>query len=576
MSHPALAALGWENTGEMGTARNSHTATPLENGKALIVGGYSPSGWTSSAEVYDPEAGTFTSTGSMGTARYDFTATLLGNGKVLIAGGFGASGGVTGGEVYDPGTGMFTTTGSMGTECGGHTATLLRNGKVLIAGGWGLGDPGTYPNFAEGRLFDPGTRTFTPTGVMGTVRWLPTATLLDNGNVLIAGGYGGGGFGTRSDLSSAEVYDPVTGTFTPTGSMTTGRVWHTATLLDNGSVLIAGGTNRQTTGYLSSAEVYNPMTGTFTSTGSMGTVRSGHTAMLLRNGLVLIAGGGDTSGALSSAEIYTPMTGTFTPTGRMATDRRLHTGMLLGNGKVLVTGGQSTTTGSLFSAEIYRTVEAAAPTFSQAPGTYPTGQSVTISTTTPGATIRFTTDGSTPSGTVGTVYSAPISVPATMTIKAVAYLAGFADSAVLTGVYTITPGVAAAPTFSPTPGTYTSGQSVTISTTTPGATIRFTTDGSTPNGTVGTVYSTPISVPATMTIKSVAYLAGLTDSPVSTGTYTITPPSVSSGGGGGGGCSISPDGKSKGESPLGTILALLSPGIILVVRKTFRRKKILQ
>ena len=165
------------------------------------------------------------------------------------------------------------------------------------------------------------------------------------------------------------------------------------------------------------------------------------------------------------------------------------------------------------------------PVFSLSPGTYATAQSVTLSTSTPGATIRYTTDGSTPSETVGTMYSGPIAVASSVTIRAVAYLSGWTTSSVSSGTYAIT-GSVVAPVFSPSPGTYATAQSVTLSTSTPGATIRYTTDGSTPSETVGTVYAGPIDVASSMTINAVAYLSGWTTSSVSSGAYTITEPKV--------------------------------------------------
>jgi hypothetical protein len=166
-----------------------------------------------------------------------------------------------------------------------------------------------------------------------------------------------------------------------------------------------------------------------------------------------------------------------------------------------------------------------APVFSPSPGTYATAQSVTLSTTTSGATIRYTTDGTTPSETAGTVYSGPIPVSSSITINAVAYKAGWTTSSVSSGAYAIT-GTVAAPTFSPSPGTYATAQNVTLSTTPPGATIRYTTDGSMPSETVGTVYAGPIAAASTVTIRAVAYLSGWTTSSVSSSVYTITQPKV--------------------------------------------------
>ena len=165
-------------------------------------------------------------------------------------------------------------------------------------------------------------------------------------------------------------------------------------------------------------------------------------------------------------------------------------------------------------------MRAATPTFSPVAGTYSSAQSVTISSSTSGATIRYTTDGSTPSETSGTVYSSSVAVNSTETIKAIAYESGLIDSSVATAAYTIETQVAQ-PAFSPTGGTYNSTQTVTISTTTSGATIAYTLDGSTPSETHGTPYAGAITVSSTETIKAIAYESGMTDSSVASATYTI-------------------------------------------------------
>lgn len=166
--------------------------------------------------------------------------------------------------------------------------------------------------------------------------------------------------------------------------------------------------------------------------------------------------------------------------------------------------------------------QVAAPEFSPVAGTYTSTQSVTITSATGGATIRYTTDGSTPSATSGTIYSGAISMESTTTLKAIAYKTGMQDSFVITGVYTINLPQVAAPQFSPGGGSYTSAQSVSITSATSGATIRYTTDGSTPSSTAGTVYSSAISLSANTTLKAIAYKSGMADSSVSSATYTIT------------------------------------------------------
>jgi uncharacterized repeat protein (TIGR02543 family) len=191
-----------------------------------------------------------------------------------------------------------------------HSATLLSNGKVLVAGGFGNS---TYWSSVE--LFDPSSGTWAATDSMGTTRAYHTATLLQNGKVLVAGGFGTG----STYLKSAELFDPSSGTWTSTGSMGTARRFHTAILLSNGKVLVVGGSNSGST-YLKSAELYDPSSGTWTATDLMGTARYDHTATLLSNGKVLVAGGfGTGSTYLKSAELYgclvalNPAEGTVSP-----------------------------------------------------------------------------------------------------------------------------------------------------------------------------------------------------------------------------------------------------------------------
>ena len=177
---------------------------------------------------------TFETTGSLNTARYYHTATLLPNGQVLVAGGFDGNGGLASAELFNPATGSWTPTGNLNTPRDLHTATLLPNGQVLVAGGSTATAISRARNSSTRRPapgLPPATSTPHDSG--------HTATLLPNGQVLVAGGFGSSG---DLYLASAELFNPATGSWTPTGNLNTARVLHTATLLPNGQVLVAGGT----------------------------------------------------------------------------------------------------------------------------------------------------------------------------------------------------------------------------------------------------------------------------------------------------------------------------------------------
>ncbi|HLY20772.1 MAG TPA: kelch repeat-containing protein, partial [Bryobacteraceae bacterium] len=259
--------------------------------------------------------------------------------------------------------GTFVPTGSMNTARQGAIATLLQNGQVLVAGGGN-----SFGALTSAELYDPNTQSFSVTGSMSAARGTPTATLLPNGQVLITGGSGSSGL----PLASAELYNPATGTFTLTGSMNTPREDHTATLLQNGQVLIAGGSTGGPTGVLASAELYNPATGTFSYTGSMRSARFSPGTALLTNGQVLVAGGatGGPTGYLASAELYNPVTWTFSYTGSLSTARAYYTSALLQSGQVLEAGGDSNSVPTT-TAELYNpTTGTFSPTGSMA---YPQG-----------------------------------------------------------------------------------------------------------------------------------------------------------------------------------------------------------
>ena len=294
----------------------------------------------SSAELFKPDhggSGSFVATGSMRVARVGHTATVLQNGRVLVAGGgnkmFGGKV-FASAELYDPSNGGFSDTGAMIEARTGHTATLLADGKVLIAGG----DDGTT-SLTDSELYDPAIAKFRETGALNFARDRCTATLLASGKVLIAGGIQLLPDGSGGILDTAELYDPVTGSSSLTGTMTSSREMHTATLLPDGRVLINGGVSNDG-GVLDTAEIYDPATGLFSAAGHMTSTRYGHMAAALGDGDVLVAGGFDDAGStLASAEVFVAASGKFVKIASMPRDRFFVGATVLTSNTILIAGG---------------------------------------------------------------------------------------------------------------------------------------------------------------------------------------------------------------------------------------------
>jgi len=294
----------WQLTSPMIKTRAFHTATLLPNGRVLVAGGYTDTGSTTSAEIYDPATGMWRLTGPMHQIHSEHSATLLPDGKVLVASGDDESA-----ELYNPATGNWTETGSLTDWRYGHTATLLGNGKVLVAAG------GTY----TAEFYDPATGVWTWTDEPWDDRDYHTATLLPDGRALLIGGLACcGPFGGPYANSSMEWYDPTDGGWTRSitnlvDSPVSGRAEHTATLLFNGRVLTAGGEVNMPGGFgttiTAGAKEYDPVIGEWGPTVPMTMPRYFHTATLLNNGQVLIAGGTTLQSfyvATQAAELYTP------------------------------------------------------------------------------------------------------------------------------------------------------------------------------------------------------------------------------------------------------------------------------
>lgn len=414
-SHPGGV---WQPTGRLANGRYSHTATLLDGiackrndgapppaycGKVLVTGGTTAflrgnaDTSLSSSELYDPSSGTWTTTGAMAEARFGHTATLLPDGKVLVVGGFQPRmGALATAEVYDPETGRWSTAGTLGDKRFAHTATFLdgpackapsppaRCGKVLVSGG--TQTHGGRTPLASTELYDPalGTATDLPSAVaawsrsgsLGTPRADHTATLLPNGKVLVAAG----GVQESSEdtfvyppTNSAEIYDPTSGTWSPTARLAIPRLAHTATLLGGqqcgghcGKVLVVGGAisgygregSNQRPVFLASVEVFDPSTESWSALDSLHAARGGHGVATLADGTVLVAGAGmsfdvhtDLYRAKMSSERFNPSTGRWSYAGDMAASRGVATATIIDGptcrkalpspfcGKVLVAGG---------------------------------------------------------------------------------------------------------------------------------------------------------------------------------------------------------------------------------------------
>jgi WD40 repeat protein len=380
----------------MAQARAEHTATLLTNGRVLIAGGWGgPAMSLDTAELFDPVTSAFTTVGdSLVEARRFHTATLLPNGSVLIAGGIvsGPSFASTANaETYDPASGLFAPAGSMSDARAGHIAEILPGGKILIAGGNdGLG--ATLRLIPSVDVYDWSTNSFSYTGQLAEARVDHSAARLANGDILITGGTTpgppvingtdsfeiyhpglppkflrsgsldegrnyhavealldgdvlvvGGSQDAISAIASIERYDVALGTFATVETMTTPRMYPTATRLNDGTVLIAGGLEGVGGNILNTALIYDPNGNTLTPTsGPMQASRYSHTATLLQDGRVLLVGGRGNTGVLFSTEIYDPSSGMFSWSDSLTSDRMSHTATLLNDGRVLIAGGDGT------------------------------------------------------------------------------------------------------------------------------------------------------------------------------------------------------------------------------------------
>src|SRR5262245_57298465 len=350
--------LVWAAANPMNKARAFFTATELLNGDVLVAGGYDGTIFPPNfpdAEIYNWHTGKWTVISPMNSARAAAVDVRLEDGRVLVIGGADADFNfLDSAEIYDPGTGNWSFTGSMNEpRFEDFVAVLLPGRKVLIAGGFG--PPFNALNSAE--IYDEATNTWTPTGSMNVARAEFANVVLPDGRVLAVGGVAD----DLTPIASSEIYDPRTGIWTLTGSMRTGRNDVAVVVLQDGRVLAAGGgMGDEELPRYASAEIFDPHTGQWTPTGDMTAPRSEteHASVLMPDGRVLVPGGHTAPHTpVSSADLYEPRTGTWSAAGFMSVPRAGHVAVLLnGNRGALVMGGYSVEGGlSTTSVDIIRT-----------------------------------------------------------------------------------------------------------------------------------------------------------------------------------------------------------------------------
>jgi len=355
---PASCEVGDFTRGlNMTVPRFIHRTAKLADGRVLLTGGQVQNApvsvITNSVDAFNPGDNSVTPVGPMTIRRWSHTATTLADGRVLVTGGRTGSTAATGivlatAEIYDPLTNEWTeTAGPMSVARRSHTATLLPNGKVLIVGGGNGVSTTTSQPIQSVELFDPATGLFTVIGNMLAPRSAHSAILLDDGTVLISGG--STGTGTLFPTNTAEVFDPADNSFTAVGPMNFSHLAQLPGKLRDGRVVQGSSyyneTHTSAGGRITDeSEIYDPVTRTFTPVAPMFKQRIDIGAQGLLDGTLLIAGGVTTSPNFPSifqptSEVFDPATSSWKLSGIMSSGRDEFSGLLLDDGRVMISGG---------------------------------------------------------------------------------------------------------------------------------------------------------------------------------------------------------------------------------------------
>jgi len=353
VSYPA--ELGpWQASGNLATSRMNHEGLLLADGRVLVIGGRDDENQAlATAERFDPTQGDWQATGSMQVPRLEgFTATLLPGGNVLVTGGFITDGGSSDSgtataEIYNPQLGTWTLASPMSESRANHQATLLADGRVLVCGGqkWMYGEPNSL---ASAEIYDPVENVWTSVAALEVARYGHTSTLLEDGRVLVAGGWMYGAPGAPG--SHVEVFDPVAATWDVLPGMPEASAKHTATLLQDGRLLVVGngGTGTSSSNW---AAIYTP---TVTDSTAWQIIAAPlishnlHTATLLNDGTVLVCGVTNSDPVCS--EIYDPVRGIWSLGEALQVPRAGHSATLLEDGRLLFAGGRAVVGGQTTAA----------------------------------------------------------------------------------------------------------------------------------------------------------------------------------------------------------------------------------
>lgn len=358
----APAAGSWVGAGTLELARASAHAVVLDDSSVLVVGNdniCTPGGaWDTSAqaELFDPKKDLWTSTGSLNAPRTDFAAVALGDGSVLVTGGLTAAepvegdfGAYSSAKLYDPATGAWSATGLMSTARTEPSAALLPDGRVLVAGGAYV-DADSTRVLASAEIYDPASGEWSATGSMLTARRGAQSVALADGRVLVVGG---SSIGRRlyegyAAVASAEVFDPATGTWSPAGVLAAARQDFSLAALPDGGALVVGGVVETggSTQATATVERFDPKTLKWPATGAMLTPASNRSVVVLGDGRVLLAGGlahplagSGQAPAIADAELYDPVSGTWSAAAPLPEPREGGSFVTLADRSVLLVGG---------------------------------------------------------------------------------------------------------------------------------------------------------------------------------------------------------------------------------------------